>query len=451
MPAFHYVALNQDQKELSGIVEAPDEPLARVKLNELHLSVVSLTLTESFSHDQSKTGNKIFEFEAVDKNGKKVVGTIASEDALKAYGRLFEEYQLNVLSLFLSTLSATEKEAAKKMGIDNLREQYEKLAGAVVKKLAEEQQLELAQKAEKKELLGKIDSTLKRVQEFLRQFGAELKPEQRDAIQSYVDQLIRIKDSTNLEHIRTTCEKMLAHIQKQELFINEEQRLKESSKLKVETTELLEQLKSTGLKQEIDIVKTALRWRENAFLRPFANIILSVFKAHNPEIQKLHDEIKAINHHIREYLKLIIFGKTKIVRLEAWESILMLRSEKKRLKLKLKAALFEEEKALGSIQTGPTFADYAGTGLGWILAFYLLSYMIAYPFTIKNFGLKNLHIPEGFYFYHSSLLKGITILIFLAYSTLAIRNYWLVRSLSAPFILYPLTLFGFLLIMINLM
>ncbi|MBI2638964.1 hypothetical protein HYW83_05230 [Candidatus Peregrinibacteria bacterium] len=450
MPAFHYVALNQDQKELSGVVEAPDEPKARVKLNELHLSVVSLTPIESFSHDQSKTGKKIFEFEAIDKNGKKVVGTIASDDPLKAYGRLFEEYQLSVLSIFLATLNAEEKETARKTGIDTLREKYEKLAGAAKKQLEEEEQLELAQKAEKKELLEKIDFTLKRVQEFLRQFNAELKPEQRDTIQSYVDQLIRIKDSTNLEHIRTTCEKMLAHIQKQELFINEEQRLKESSKLKVETTELMEQLKSTGLKQEIDIVKTALRWQENAFLRPFAKIILRIFKAHNPEIQKLKSNIKAANHHIREYLKLLILGKTKIMRMEAWESILTLRSEKKRLKMQLKAALIEEEKALGNAQAGPAFADYAGTVFGWILAFYLLSYMIAYPFTIKNFGLKNLRIPDGFYFYHSSLLKGVTVLVFLAYSAFAVRNYWLKRSWGAPLILYPLTLFGFLLIMINL-
>lgn len=450
MPAFHYIGLNQEQKELSGVIEAPDEAVARAKLNELHLSVVSLNPVESFSHESKEGNKKVFEFEAIDKNGKKVVGTIVSPDALKAYGRLFEEYQLNVLSLILNSLNEGDKKAAKDAGIENLRGEYEKLMGFQKKKLLEQQQLEQTQQAEKKELLEKVDHTLKRVQDFLRQFHEELKPEENDAIQSYLDQLVRIKDSTNLEHIRTTCEKMLSHIQKQELFIHEEQRLKESSQLKVETTELLDQLKGTGLKKEIDIVKMAMAWQENAFLRPFARFILRLLKAQNPEIRKLRDEIKVVNRHLFEYWKLLVFGKSKIIRLEAWESIRTLREEKKRLKLQLKAAYLQEEKTLET-QMDVSFWDYARIGVGWILAFYLLSYIIAYPFTIKNFSLPSLHLPKSFYFYQSHFLKGITIFLFLAYGALTARTYWFKRHWGAPLILYPLTLFGFLLIVINLM
>lgn len=452
MPAYHYVALNQEQKELSGVIEAPDEAQARQKLSELHVSVVSLNVVESFTRDpKTLAGKKTFEFEAIDKNGKKVVGTIVAETPLKAYGRLFEEYQLNVLSLFLSALSETEKQAARNAGIDEVRQGYEKLVGASKKKIEETQQMEQAQKAERKELFEKIDYTTKRIQSFLQEFNAELKTEQRDTIQSYLDQLMRIKDSTNLEHIRTTCEKMLNHIQKQELFVHEELRLKESSKLKVETTELLGQLKSTGLKQEIDIVKTATRWLENPFTKPLARIILHFFKAQSLESRKLREQIKVVNHHIFEYFKLLIFGKNKVMKLEAWESIQALRSEKKRLKLELRALLLAEKNKLEISETGPGFAEYAGTGAGWVLAFYLVSYMIAYPFTIKNFDLKNVTFPQGFYFYHSSFLKGITIFLFLMYGALTIRHYWISRSWGARLLLYPLTLFGFLLIVINLM
>ncbi len=452
MPAYHYVALNQEQKELSGVIEAPDELQARKKLNDLHVSVVSLNAVESFSRDpKTLAGKKTFEFEAIDKNAKKVVGTIVAETPLKAYGRLFEEYQLNILSLFPTILSEDEKQAARNAGIDQVRQEYEKLVGLVKKKIEETQQMEQTQKAERQELIEKVNYTTKRIQSFLQEFNVELKTEQRDTIQSYLDQLMRIKDSTNLEHIRATCEKMLNHLQKQELFIHEEERFKESSKLKVETTELLGQLKSTGLKQEIDIAKMATRWLENPFAKPFAKILLHFFKARSPEIRKLQEQIKVVSHHILEYYKLLIFGKTKAMRLEAWESIGALRAEKKRLKRELKVLFLAEENKVEANQIGPGFAQYAGTGLGWVLAFYLISYMIAYPFTIKNFDLKNISIPQGFYFYHSSLLKGITIFLFLAYGALAIRNYWISQSWGARLLLYPITLFGFLLIVINLM
>lgn len=452
MPAYHYIALNQEQKELSGIIEAPDDQTARQKLNALGLSVVSLNVTEPpKTGGTADSGKNVFEFEAIDKNSKKVTGTITSENAVKAYARLFDEYQLNVLAIYISSLNEKDKEEARKLGIASLQKEYEKTYGAKKKKQHGKEEDELAaEQAARKELLDKVAFTMQHVQNFLKEYSADLKIEERDTIQSYINQLIRIKESTNLEHIRTTCEKMLEHLQKQELFIQEEQKMGASVKLKAETSQMLEELKQTGLKQEIDIVKMAAGWAEKPLLKPIANVILRLLKANNPEIQRLRGQIKTINGQMRFYIKILIFGKSNIMRLEAWQSIKTLREEKKRLKMQMHA-INEKEAAAAEANRKPSyFWENAGSAIGWVLAFYLLAYIASYPFTIKDFGLK-ISLPKSFYFYDSSFLKGVTILLFLAYCSIEIRNYWLKRHWAGTLVLYPITIFGFLLIVINLM
>lgn len=453
MPAYHYIALSGAGKELSGIIEASDDAAARANLNQLGLSVISLKTIEATgaaapAAAPPEKGKTVFEFNGIDKKGRHVVGTIVGESLVKAFGRLFDEYQLNVTYLCVAASTPEEKEAARTVGILEIRNEYEKVSGRAQARTTEEEIL-AAERAERKELLEKVTFTMRTMEEFLKTYAQDLKTEQRDAIQGYLNQLVRIKESTNLDHIRATCEKMLDHIQKQELFLHEEDRLKESSKLKVETKELLSALKRTGLQSEIDIVKSAGRWQQNPLLRPFANFILRLYAAQNPEIRKLREEIKAVNHHMLSYFKMFIFGKSKTVKLEAWESIKTLREEKKRLKLKLQALKIEERKACKAERPESYFWDQAGSIIGWVLAFYLMTYIIAYPFTIKHFNLPPL--PKSFYFYQTRLTTVVTLALFLAYAAVGIRNYWLRKHGGLTLLLYPLTVFGFLLMVINLM
>lgn len=455
MPAYHYIALSGAGKELSGIIEAPDDAAARANLNQLGLSVISLKTIEATGVTAPvaappEKGKTVFEFDGIDKKGRHVVGTIVGENTVKAFGRLFDEYQLNVTYLCAVASTPEEKEAARTVGILEIRKEYEKVSGRAQERTTEEEIL-AAGRAERKELLEKVNFTMRTMEEFLKTYGQDLKTEERDAIQGYLNQLVRIKESTNLDHIRATCEKMLDHIQKQELFLHEEDRLKESAKLKVETKELLSSLKRTGLQSEIDIVKSAGRWQQNPLLRPFANFILRLYAAQNPEIRKLREEIKAVNHHMLSYFKMFIFGKSKTVKLEAWESIKTLREEKKRLRLKLQALKIEERKAYQAERPESYFWDQTGSIIGWVLAFYLMTYMIAYPFTIKHFNLQSLSLPKSFYFYQTRLTTVVTLALFLAYAAVGIRNYWLRKHGGLTLLLYPLTVFGFLLMVINLM
>lgn len=447
MPPFHYVALNQEHKELSGVIEAPDEASARKKLNEIGLSVVSLKQFDAAHIAPQNEKNIIFEFEAFDANGKKIVGTIASDDALKAYERLFEGYNLNVIALFSGALPPAEKEQARSLGVSSLRKQYEKHSGSKKAKISEQENVSNANDSQRAELLGKVDFTVERIEIFLKEFGSELKPEERETIQSYVNQLIRIKDSTNLEHIKTTCQRMLDHIQKQELFIHEELRLKESAKLKVETQNLLDQLKHTGLNKDIDIIKMARNLKQKPAFRFFADVILKLFSAQNPEIQKIKDQLRVLNSHVWSYIKMLVLSKSKLLRSEAWTSIKTLFEEKKRLKAKIRTIKMEESKQHEQVKTGDSWKN-AAIVLGWTLAFYLLSYMASYPLTVKKFDIT---VPKNFFFYFAPFTKFFTLFLFVAYCVVEIRNLWLADRPLWRYLTYLAGISGFLLITINLL
>lgn len=446
MPSYHYSALGQAGNELGGVIDAKDEAAARAHLNELGLSVLSLNtaMTAPAAPAVQDGRAKItYEFQAIDRKQKQVMGTIVSENSAKAFARLTEEYQLNVLLL-------TEKETAKPENIEALRQEYEKTTVSAQSEVTEEQARTAAQAMARKELIEKVEFTMKRIETFLTASGTDLKTDERKAIQGYLNQLVRIKDSTNLEHIRTTCERMLEHVQKQELFLNQEQKLKESAKVKVETQELLTQLKRTGMGQEIDFVKTASKWQKNKFFGPLANLVLRLFQAKNPEVMALREQLKTANLHFWSYAKLMITGKSKEVRKEAWNGLITVRQEKERIRQAMRALKQKDEHIrLAEAASSNQEENGAGRIAGWVLSFYLATYFITYPLTLKQFSLPKL--PKNFFFYQSQITTIITIFLFFLFSALTIRSFWFKKYASAPLILYPLTIFGFLLFAVNLL
>ncbi|MBI2453590.1 hypothetical protein HYV58_00235 [Candidatus Peregrinibacteria bacterium] len=449
MPSYHYIALNPEQKELAGMIEAEDEATARKYLNELGISIISINPADSAApkkNSATATGGTVYEFEARDKTGKKVVGTIASETPIKAFAKLAEEYQLDVLFLFPSSLSPEEKETSKKNGIAELENEYKKLYTSSVKEKNAEDTGAAAQE-QRRELMGKVEFTTTRMEDFLKRYGAELKGEEREVLQSYLNQLMRIKDSTNLDHIRTTVEKMLEHIQKQELFINEEQRLKESAELKVDSKEMLTNLKKTGLQRDIDVIKTAEAIRGNRYLKPIGELLVRWLKPKNPEVLGIKQEMQSVNKHLFAYVKLFLFGPTKVMKREALQSIRTLWNEKKRLAIKLSVLKTEEKKRNITEQKAGPLEDRIAAVSGWVLAFYLASYAITYPFSMKNFGLSEM--PSSVFFYRSPLTSAFTMGFFFLYAAAAGRNYWLPpKSIGRSFV-FPSALFLFLLFAVN--
>lgn len=457
MASFRYIALNQDQKELSGVIEAPDEARARDKLNELGLSVVSLVVfaasnipgTALPEAKPGLTSLPIFEFEALDVNNKKISGTISAHDLVKAYGRLTTEYQLGLIALVRAEATQEQKERAKAAGLGDIKEKYEKLYGIKIKKLEKEEEGDssLLLQKKRKELFDIVDFTTSRIERFLQLYGADLKVEERHTLQGYLNQLVRIHTSTNLDHIRGTCERMLMHIQEQELFLHEEQKLKESTELKTETKELLSQLKRTGLNKNIDILGSLRGLKNIKFLSPLSGFLERLLPETPPELKKLEEEKRGLNRQLLAYLKMVIFTKSAVVRAEAMSSIKTISEEKKRLKLKIHA-LKESLQMQSTPQAETYLLPHLRYFFGWLLTFHLIFYLLSYPFTMKQFG--SFIPPQVVYFYSSSFTKAFTLFIFFFYAALSLHEFWLSKKAFAGIVLYPMTLVAFLFLAINL-
>ncbi len=438
---YHYIALSQDSRELSGIIEATTESEARTKLNELGMSVVTLTevkddvaLVAKTNDDAAqKTAIPLFEFEAFDQNNKKVVGTIAAQDELRAFSRLLNEYKLSVYYIVNSTLDSNSKKKARANGTADIQQKYDleknskqnndskpannSLSPTKEEKTNESDSARTSEDEKQKVQLSLIvNDTIERINLFLKTNGPLIKQEERDIITGYINQLLRIKDSSNLEHIKAICEKMLAHIQKQELFINEREKIKESAQLKLETSKLLDELNAGNLNKAIYINDIVSKWSQNPFFKYLARLIQTVFPPLSDAMREKKIQISTTNSHINTYIKTLIFGSSKALRAEAWESIKSLLKQKKRLKLELKSLISEQIRVLeahNQVDTNQETTAY-GSLTGFLLGFYLIAYFISFPFTIKKNSLSPT-LPDSVFFYGTTYIKALTLLLFVYY------------------------------------
>ena len=102
MAQFQYTAVNNTGKKLSGVIGAATQEEARKELNALGISVLVMNKIaetgEQSVTTEANTSDELpkFEFEAFDKTGRKVLGTIPASNRYKAFKRLMEEYQFEV-------------------------------------------------------------------------------------------------------------------------------------------------------------------------------------------------------------------------------------------------------------------------------------------------------------------------------------------------------------------
>src|SRR3989338_8991359 len=117
MAQFQYTAVNSSGKKLSGLIGAASEEDARKQLNTFGISLLAIqktaeTAPQTVTKEAGTTAElPKFEFEAFDKAGKKVMGTIPASSRYKAFKRLMEEYQFEVS--YVVGLGASEEERAK--------------------------------------------------------------------------------------------------------------------------------------------------------------------------------------------------------------------------------------------------------------------------------------------------------------------------------------------------
>ena len=111
MAFFKYIVANNKGKRLKGSVEAPNEKVARRELNNLGFSILEIEETED--KPTSDNNKLIFVFEAIDKNGKIINGTIPANTEENALVKLKKQYDLKVTALWEEHATTKEIEIAK--------------------------------------------------------------------------------------------------------------------------------------------------------------------------------------------------------------------------------------------------------------------------------------------------------------------------------------------------
>ncbi|MFA5855490.1 MAG: hypothetical protein WC846_04420 [Candidatus Gracilibacteria bacterium] len=426
MAQFEYTAVNAAGKKLSGVIGAQTEDEARKQLNTFGISllaiekigetqVATVTGEPGTSSDLPK-----FEFEAYDKLNRKVLGTIPAASRYSAFKRLMEEYQFEVAYVVPMGATEDDRTKAKQEGLESLKAEYE---AQIEKTGGEEDEEKMIKEFEGKrtEMLRKVDFILEKIKGLIVEYGEFMKPESKKNIQSYIDKLLRIKSSTNLDYIEHTSEELLKKVQDEEIFLHKEQMLTARGKLRVQAEEMMAELHSRPaelkMEDQIEEVRKGLSKSENPLLKGLGQIIARFIPS--AEEKTLKQKIKTVGRQIWIYRKIVWFAPAE-AKEEAQSSLTRLKEEKVRL---LEGLRELKEKLKVSPETGekePIITEEINGFLGWLLAFYLATYFISYYLISKSIPFEN-PLPGNFNLLSSELLRQVLISIFLWYILITLR------------------------------
>ncbi len=461
MPRYKYIVINQENSQLNGTIGAQDEAAARKELGELGFAIISMVQMpeeEAAVVESAAKEIPVFEFAALDKNRRRVVGTIQATDRFGAFKRLVYEYAFEVEYIIDNKLNDTQKEIERIKGAADLQDKLnEELMASQKHETNEEKDLkEFEQK--QAALKQQIEFVLVKVKELLDHYDKELKPETKEKIRYFIDKILRIRSSTNLEYIRKTAEDLLTFIQGEELFLNEQSMLSEKTKLLVEAKGMMMQLKQGHIKDETGIVEKLRKIRkeklekENASsLDKIVALLISIAIGANTETDEIiqtKKDISIIYGQIKQYLMLYFQAPSPEFKKESLESVKKLWQERNRLKQKLKLLKkIAGETNQNRANIGHGLTQEALTFTGWLLCFYLVYYFISIYATTKNIGMEN--TPFIFYIYKSSFLKYFLATLFLFHSSVSIKINYFKGNRLAGLIITPTFVLGTILILFN--
>lgn len=461
MPKFRYTVINEENKQLQGTIGAPDEKKARQELNELGFSILSIEEVADDSPEKLTEGVNTFEFSAIDKNRKRVVGTIKAENKYAAFERLIKEYDFAVEYIIENNLDEKTKEKEIQKGAVELYTKYEEENIGDQKKISADEK-DINEFEQKQEVLKQqIDFVLGKVKNMLDLYEKDIKPETKTKIRQQVEKLLRIKNSTNLEYIRKTAEDLLTFLQKEEIFLNEVSRTEEKTQMIVEAKSLMMQLKKGGTKKNRNLSDSLRKWRQEHIIdnetpslieKGINSLITFIIGSQNetPEIVKLRFDLEIINEQLKKYVILYFQSPSPEFKNETRRGIKRLWQERKKIKKALKTAKKELKNAIlktGKKTGGEKLLEEMLTFTGWLLAFYLIYYFASIYAVSKDFG--ETEIPYLFFIYKSSFLKYFMATLFLLHATISIKINFFRANEVATLVMTPIFILSTLIIYFN--
>jgi hypothetical protein len=460
MAKFRYTVINPENKKLTGTIVAPDEKGAREELNQLGFSIITIEILEEVENEAEEQV-PTFEFAAIDKSLKRIVGTIKASDRYSGYKRLVKEYSFEVEYLIDLSLDEAEKTAQRQKGVYDLQNKLDEEEIKLKQKNNEEEFDLESFHVEQKALQTQVEFVLKKVKEMLDLYENDIRPETKEKIRRAIDKILRIKNSTNFDYIRKSCEDLLKFIQQEEIFLYEDKKKKEHAKLTLEAKNMMAGLhrKDDGINK--DIFAQLKTWRythittkeQPSGLEILFNFLISFligFSRENEEIRDLNQQIRTLRQQIFQYIKLYLQANTSELKVEAREGLQKLLRERKKLKNQLKNAKKNQKLALKNKNQTSSLENFSQEVLifsGWLLAFYLIYYFSAYYITTKNFS--PIQLPSLTPIYSSSFLKYLLTGLFLFHSILSLKIHFFRRNGLATLVMTPCFIFVMILIFLN--
>lgn len=461
MPKYRYTVMNPDNKELTGTIATPDEKNAREELNHLGFSILKLEeISETVEAEEKEQLTK-FEFSAIDKNSKRVAGSIQAQDRFSAYKRLVQEYSFQVEYLVDASLDEKSKNDQRVKGVFELQNKLDE-EELSKKKETVEGDFNLVEFKQKQEIfLSQVEFVLGKVKEILDLYENEMKPETKEKIRAYVDKILRIKNSTNLDYIRKSCEELLTFHQQEEIFLHEEVKQKERAKLNLEAKSILMQLHERNTPSKESFHDKIENWRKSHIVEKqdpstteyllnfFASFIIG-FEEETNEMQEYRKNLKNVTESLKQYILLYFQSHEPNLKSEIRNNLKNLWRKRKQLKRSLQEAQKIQKmtkKNRDQVSSGEKFSHEVLSLSGWLLTFYLLYYFASVLLTKKNITIPQL--PINISVYKSIFVKYFLSILFLFYCSLSIKINYFRRNEIATVIITPFFLIGSLLILFN--
>jgi len=462
MPKFSYIVVNKEDKQLAGVVDAPDAKTAREDLKELGFSVVSL----EEKNDNLDEAGIAFEFKGLDKHNRNVSGTIRSEDKYSAFKRLISEYELDIAYLINADLDESKKTAAKKKGVRDLLKKYqmdsESLTTIPKAKISIQNDPNFK---EKKALVGRqVNYVLMKVKDVITNYGDKLNPQDKQTIKSFVNKVLRIKNSTNLDYIKNTCKSLLEFLQNVEWLSHGKAQIDEKFKMHIETQQMIDNIqrgKDFGIYEDLE--DQIIRWKsehikgnnkvplEDKIKDIYYSILLSIIHEEE-DVRTIKKEITQLSRELNQYRKMYLTAKDKTYREGASKSLKRLHEKKKKLKEKLKAIKIKNKQISyekGGLTTFENFIALIKGLSGWLLFFYLTYYIISTYVITKNLSFIKGDIPSIFYIFQTGTIKYLLPIVFLLHIITSVKLIFFRKNILYSALMFPIFIFGMLLTIFN--
>lgn len=259
---FSYTIVNKEGKKLTGTIDSENEGGARDELNKLGFPVIDMMQINEETADEILGKTKKFEFEAIDQTGRRILGTVSAEDRYPAFKRLVGEYHFTVEKIWQASASLDVQDQEKNLGVVDLYTQIKKETSQK-EKPSQVQALEKEREEKEKFIRTHVETALEKAKTLLATSGDKIKEEEKIALQQKSDRLLRVKTSSNIEYVRHLAEELLLHIQNQEIY-KEKPEGKEQEKLNLEIKKLLSELHEDKIKPTLrqDILESIQRWKK---------------------------------------------------------------------------------------------------------------------------------------------------------------------------------------------